>query len=462
MRRFVIAALVASVLAAPAWALDHTFLQGADASFLPQVEAGGGVFRVDGVPDDLLAILADHGVGTIRLRLWHTPGAGHNGLAATLALAERIRDAGCALLLDFHYSDTWADPGHQTKPAAWAALPLNALADSVRSYTCDVLTALDARDAAPTLLQLGNEITAGLLWNDGRVGGAYDTPAQWAQLATLLQAAIAGVDDAFAGRQRPDVMIHIDRGADNAGARWYLDNLAAQAVEFDVIGLSYYPWWHGTLADLGANLDDLATRYEKDLILVETAYPWTLDWFDDTHNIVGMPEQLLPGYPATPQGQAAFLATVLDLLRNVPEDRGRGVFWWAPEWISSPGFGSAWENVTFFDRDGEILPALAILAGTVAVEPTAAYPDLRLAPNPFNPLTTIAFTLSRPGHVSLQIFDCQGRLVHTLLDGDRAAGTQRIVWRGHDDQGNQVASGTYLYRLQTEEGVAQQATTLIK
>jgi len=439
MHRLWIVWFITITLALPGCAVAHQVQIGADVSFLPQVEAGGGVFQQDDVPTDLFTILKAHGIDTIRLRLWHSPDDGHSGLAETVALAERAVAAGFDLLLDFHYSDTWADPGHQSKPAAWAGLPFSVLADSVRAYTRDVLAIFATHDATPTLVQLGNEITPGLLWDDGRVDGAFDIPAQWAQLADLLQAAVAGVDDALPGGQRPEIMIHIDRGGNNAGARWFLDSLLAQSVEFDLIGLSYYPWWHGTLTDLEINLDDLATRYGKDLMVVETAYPWTLEWFDDTHNPVGLPEHLLPGYPATPAGQAAFLTAVLEIVNEVPESRGRGVFWWAPEWITSPGFGSSWENVALFDNTGEVLPALQVFAATSTVTTPPVQRQLRLVPNPFELETTLFFDLAGSTPGSLEIFDLRGRrLAH--FDGTNSG--DGLTWRPA-----RPAAGTYLFRF---------------
>lgn len=361
---FLMAVVVAGLAAAPARA--DRFIRGADVSNLPQVETAGVVYLDGGEPADCLTILKAHGVTTARLRLWHAPSDGHSGLDEALVLAARVRAAGLGLLLDLHYSDTWADPGHQTKPAAWASLPSAVLRDSVRAYTRDVLTAFGARDLAPAIVQLGNEITAGMLWDDGRVGGSFDTPAQWDNLTGLLRAAAAGVADAFPTGPRPEVMIHLDRGGDNAGARRFLDHLMSRGVAFDLIGLSYYPWWHGSPADLEANLADLAPRYGKGIIVIETAYPWTLGWFDDTHNPVGLPEQLLPGYPATPRGQGDFLTAVLAMVRATPGGHGRGVFWWEPEWIAAPGLGSPWENLTMFDGQGRALPALDAFAPAAA------------------------------------------------------------------------------------------------
>jgi arabinogalactan endo-1,4-beta-galactosidase len=355
-------AFAALLAAAPARA--DRFMNGVDASYLPQVEAAGGTFRDDTDPDgetlgDALAILRAHGVTTIRIRVWHTPTNGAGNLTEAVALAGRAAAGGFDILLDLHYSDTWADPGHQAVPAAWAGLELPVLADSVRLYTRDVVRAFAARGATPRCVQLGNEITAGMLWDTGRVGGAFDTDVQWDRLARLLQAGIDGLDEAVAGRIRPQVMIHLDRGGDNAGARRFLDRLASRDVRFDVIGLSYYPWWHGSPADLAANLGDLAVRYGKDIIVVETAYPWTLAWRDNTHNIIGLPSQLLPAYPASPEGQRGFLDAMLDIVHAVPDGRGIGVFWWGAEWIAAPGFGSSWENLALFDGEGRALPALS-------------------------------------------------------------------------------------------------------
>ena len=344
-------------LARPLW-------RGGDVSFLPRVEAGGGTFRDGSREADLLELLRDKGLDTIRLRLWYAPQDGHSGLPEVLALARRAQQAQLRILLDLHYSDTWADPGHQQKPAAWQGLTFSDLCDSVQTYTADVLRAFSAQGTPPAMVQLGNEITGGLLWDDGRVGGAHDTPLQWDRLAGLLSAATRAVTEVMPAPVRPEIMIHLDRGGDNAGCRWFLDHVLERGVEFDAIGLSYYPWWHGDLAALGGNLDDLARRYGKDVLVVETAYPWTLGWHDHVHNLVGQAGQLLPGCPATPRGQALFLGELLAVVEAVPEGRGRGVIWWSPGWLSCEGAGSSWENLTLFDFTGNALPALKVLGGT--------------------------------------------------------------------------------------------------
>lgn len=337
-------------------------LAGGDISFLPTIEQHGGTYRDAAGARDLPRLLADHGWDAVRLRLWHTPTDAHSGLPEVLALARRTSAAGLQLLLDIHYSDTWADPGQQTKPTAWTSLPFDVLTDSVYRYTRDVVGALKDQGTLPTMVQLGNEIRPGMLWPDGRVDGSYNQPAQWDRLVTLLHAARRGVLEA-AGAQPPLLMIHLDHGGDNLLGRYFFDELKARGLEYDVIGVSYYPKWHGTLGQLGANLADLSARYARDVYVVETAYPWTLDWKDGTANSMGTSADLLPAYPATPQGQADFLRSLRLVLGNVPGGRGKGVFYWAPEWLAIPGVHSSWENATLFDFDGKALPALDTLAG---------------------------------------------------------------------------------------------------
>jgi arabinogalactan endo-1,4-beta-galactosidase len=417
--------------------------RGTDISFLPQVEAGGGIYTVDGEAGDLFDIFADHGVNLIRLRLWHTPTAGWCDLEQTLTMARRAHDAGQQVLLDFHYSDTWADPGHQVKPTAWTALTFATLADSVRARTRDVLLEMIAQGTPPAIVQLGNEITGGFLWDDGRIGGAFDTPEQWTKIGQLLGAAVDGVDDAFVSTLRPRIMIHSDRGADNASCRWFFNNLVAQGVDFDIIGLSYYPWWHGSLTDLETNLDDLAVTYGKDLVVVETAYPWTLGWFDDTHNSVGQPDQLLPGFPDTAMGQRAFLDAIFTIVNDVPEDRGRGIVYWAPEWITSPGFGSGWENMALFDESGEVLPGLGAFAtSTAAAVPQPSGLRLRRIRTDGSGGVMFAVSATVPRQGVLRVYDARGHLIADVWRGLLVPEDQEISWRPV-----QPFSGTLLYRL---------------
>jgi arabinogalactan endo-1,4-beta-galactosidase len=341
------------------------FVRGVDLSFLPQLEAQGVVFRSNGAAGELLEMLGSNGVNCVRLRLWHSPENGWSNLSNTIDMARRVKDAGMALLLDIHYSDTWADPGQQSKPAAWASLSYNDLLVEVRDYTANVLTTLSAQGVLPDGVQVGNEITAGFLWNEGRIGGNYHT--NWFRFAELLKAGIAGVTNSLAPGDNVSIILHIDRGGDNARCRSFFDNIIAYEVPFDMLGLSYYPWWHGTLQDFAANVNDLAIRYDKDIVILETAYPWTLEWSDLTHNVIGLPSQLEPGFPAEPLGQMEFICAVRNITAAIPDQHGRGLFYWAPDYVAVEGVGSSWENLALFDFQTNLLRG----ASSFAAGPTA-------------------------------------------------------------------------------------------
>lgn len=339
------------------------FRIGGDISFLQEIEEHGGVYSDADGEKDLLFLLKEHGFNSIRLRLWHTPDGTYSTLERVQAMATRVHAAGLDLFLDFHYSDWWADAGSQGKPAAWADLEFDVLVDSVYQYSHDVIASLRAHGTLPAIVQIGNEIRGGLLWPDGRVGGAYDTSEQWDRLVTLLDAGRRGVLDA-AGSDTPEILIHIDAGSDTQLGRWFFDGLTQRGLAFDAIGVSYYAKWHGTLDGLARNLTMLAERYDRDVYVVETAYPWTFNWVDESNNLFGTQADLLDGYPPSIEGQAAFLRALRQIVLEVPGDRGAGVFYWAPEWIAVEGVPSAWENATLFNFAGQMLASLEVFTGT--------------------------------------------------------------------------------------------------
>lgn len=240
---------------------------GADISFLPQLEARGIKFSDKGVQKDVFEILKDHGFNYIRLRLFvdpandsgYSPGKGFCDLPHTLEMAKRIKKAGMKFLLDFHYSDTWADPGKQYKPAAWKNLDFTDLAKKVFDYTSHVLQTLQSQRTLPDMVQCGNEINHGILWPTGNV-------QHLDSLAILLNAGMAAVK-----KTDPSIitMIHIALGGQNAESEFFLDNMIRRGVSFDVIGESYYPKWHGTLEDLKNNLTALHEKYHKPVIVAE-------------------------------------------------------------------------------------------------------------------------------------------------------------------------------------------------
>lgn len=440
------------------------FIMGADVSFIPQIEDLGGVYTSNNMPMDPLYIFKVNGVNYIRLKLWHTPTQNYDNLEKILAMAQRIKEQKLHFLLDFHYSDTWADPGHQSKPSAWQGISFETLKDSVYQYTKYVMQFLFEQQTFPHMVQIGNEITSGILWDDGRVGGNFENPKQWRQLGELINAAIRGVRESCDLGHSVKILIHLDRGGDNSACRWFFDNLINQDVYFDVIGLSFYPWWHGTLNTLKANLNDLSVRYEKDLVVVETAYPWTLQWFDSHNNIVGSSKDLHNGYPASIDGQMDFLRDLMGIIQNTRNGKGKGLFYWAPEYISVQPLGSPWENMTLFDFQGNALHSLQVFSEKEPSSIGSKLQNLELDfvlhqnfPNPFNHQTRISYELNRPEHVRLSIYNLQGQLITELIDQDQPGGHHTIVWSGTD-----LVSGMYIVRLETDAGTVTKKTLLLK
>jgi arabinogalactan endo-1,4-beta-galactosidase len=339
-------------------ALDRVRIQGADISHLTKNEDFGAVYRdASGRPGDAVRILRSNGVNYARLKVWVDPADGYNSKARVLAMAKRTRAVGMRLLVDFHYSDAWADPGKQNKPAAWASLPFDELRQALYDHTYDVLSALRAQGTPADMAQVGNEINGGLLWPDGR----WDN---WDGLAALLVAGSTAVKDASPSTK---VVLHLAEGGNNGGHRWWFDNAVARGVPFDVIGVSHYVYWHGTLGALQANLFDLSARYGKPIALVETAYGFTLAENDHETNIFNASLEQAGGYPATPQGQADALRDMFNVVAAVPGTLG--VFYWEPTWTAvdgagwdpaDPSSGDGWENQAVFDYSGRALPALRV------------------------------------------------------------------------------------------------------
>jgi arabinogalactan endo-1,4-beta-galactosidase len=357
-----ITALVALLPAGVAGARSETtppappkLLVGGDISGLARIEGFGGVFRLDGRPADAVEIMAGFGCNCFRLRLFVDPPHKNlvvNDLAYTLALAKRIKRAGAALLLDFHYSDTWADPGHQTKPAAWTRLDFDGLVGRVQTYTRDVIAAFRRKGVLPEYVQVGNEVTPGMLWPDGKLYGVGDPREQWRKFAALLDAGVRGVREGAGPGGRVRIVIHTDTGGRWARTRHFFENLQRHRVPYDVIGLSFYPWWHGSAADLRKTVSNAARTFKKDVWVVETGYPW----FEPTE---GKYRSRNLTYPATPEGQREFLTEVLKIVSEAPGGRGLGVLWWYPE--STPVKGlHVWcgGRNALFDSKGNALPAL--------------------------------------------------------------------------------------------------------
>ena len=361
------------------------FVKGMDLSTLLELERCGAKYYDNGEERDLLAIMKSYDVDTIRIRLWNDPwsetgesyGAGENDLKTSLEIAKRVTAAGFGVLLNFHYSDFWADPGKQIKPKAWADYGVKELEQAVYDYTLESMqTFLDA-GVNITMVQVGHEHSNDLLWPEGKVPN-YDN------IATFVNAGIRAVRKADA---TIPVMIHLDNGGNNALYREWFDNFTKRGEDFEIIGLSYYPFWHGSLQMLNDNMNDIAERYGKDLVIAEVSMGYTME---DYKNYEKLSDEERKGYatrpalvekieyPMTKQGQYDFMEDFLNRISHIKGGKGKGFFYWEPAWIPVPGSGWAtpaslkymndpgpcgneWANQALFDYDGNALPTLSLI-----------------------------------------------------------------------------------------------------
>ncbi len=343
----------AAALAAPAAAAQvvassaaPAFAKGADVGWLQQMETTGYVFyNAQGVAQDCFAILKAHGINSIRLRVFVNPSddkaSGHCSPAEVTAMAKRAANLGFRVMIDFHYSDTWADPGKQAKPAAWAAHPFAQLLTDVYDHTFSTMTMLKAAGVTPEWVQVGNEIPGGMLWPEGST----KNPAQLAQLITK------GYDAVKAVSPTSKVIVHLDRGNDNAMYRSFFDTLTSNGGKFDVIGMSYYPYWlkqdyTASIANLRANLLDMVTRYPgKEVVVAEVGGDYT-----QVQNTYDM------------------LVATQQAVRAVPQHKGLGVFYWEPEGAKS------WSHyqLSAWGDDGRPTPALKAFLDKPQAKPSPA------------------------------------------------------------------------------------------
>jgi arabinogalactan endo-1,4-beta-galactosidase len=291
---------------------EVAFAKGGDVGWLPQMEATGYKFYdADGIQKDCLQLLKDRGMNTIRLRVWVNPSndkaSGHCSKEETVAMAVRAQKMGMRIMINFHYSDSWADPGKQNKPLEWKNHTFSELLNDVYFHTEDVLNALKKAGVTPEWVQVGNEIPGGMLWPEGSTDN-------FNQLAQLLN---KGYDATKAVDKNIKVIVHLDEGNNSKKFRWFFDNAKANNVKYDVIGLSYYPFWIKTdykenIADLANNLNDMASRYDKEVMVVEVGGIDTLE-----------------------QNTYDMLVAVIKAVKAVPNNKGLGVIYWEPQGAKS-------------------------------------------------------------------------------------------------------------------------------
>jgi arabinogalactan endo-1,4-beta-galactosidase len=317
--------------------IAQNYAIGADVSFLKQAEDSGFRFKENGKTKPGLEIFKEHGYNWIRLRLFHTPTELPNNLDYTIALAQQAKKHGFKFLLDYHYSDTWADPAKQFIPKAWEGKTQTELVTAVFEYTKSTMIAFRDANVYPDMVQIGNEISHGMLWPNGKL------PENWDNFSQLVQAGINGVNASCDNNSCPEIMIHIDKGGDKGFTKYFFDKLNSYNLKYDVIGQSYYPWWHGNLLNLRECLNFTATNYNKNVILVEVAYNWTPTEYLDKK----------PPFPESPAGQKEFLDEVNRIVLSIPNERGVGIFWWEPA-VSIRGSRS------FFDAIGNVQPVISV------------------------------------------------------------------------------------------------------
>lgn len=345
------------------------FYFGADLSFTNQIADHGGVYEDMGTAESAYKIFADHGTNLVRLRLWNNPAWTNDGYNDSGPLYNDLKDVEksiqlakeqkVSVLLDFHYSDTWADPGDQDVPAAWANITDAAvLKDSVYRYTLKVLMYLEGKDLLPEFVQIGNETNGGLLYTDALSGFPVASVAHMDVLGGVINSAIKAVREVSATSDiKPKIILHV---ADPKNVDYWFTKVTGEGgvSDFDIVGFSYYPLWHPTVTpdQISDKVSAFKEKFGKDVMILETAYPWTTQWADNYNNAMGS-ETPLTGYPYTQQGQYDYLVA---LTQEVKDGGGIGVVYWAPDWITSQmhdasATGSSWENAALFDYTGNVI-----------------------------------------------------------------------------------------------------------
>lgn len=337
-----------------------TFYHGMDLSFQPELREYNIAYKDEnGVAIDLLPFVKSKGTNLIRLKLWHTPLDGQNSLEDVIAYAKEVKELGLDFLLDIHFSDYWADPGKQTPPRAWQSLTFSQLESEVFSYSKDVFEILKDNNVVPQIVQIGNETDSGFLWDYGRVWDAFDD--NWENYASLVKKAIEGIRS-IADENETKIALH-HSSVENA--IYFFEKIQPFSIDYQIIALSYYPQFQIKNLDLvQAKLNQLATLFEKNILIAEVAYPFSLEYNEDLTNYIGSIDQTISGYPPTPEGQLKFFQKFKTMLKTIPNKRGIGFCYWAPDWVAFEGnqdtstTGSAWENQCIWNFEHQALPVI--------------------------------------------------------------------------------------------------------
>lgn len=431
---------------------DNDFIFGVDMSSIIAVEEAGGVFyNSDGTEQDVFEILSDYGINYVRIRLWHNPynadgepfGGGNNDTNTGIEIAKRAARVGMKIALDFHYSDFWADPGKQNVPYAWESLSDAELKEAIYDYTFDTIKAFEDEGVRPHMVQIGNEINNGMVYPKGRVSiYGYD------KLAEYLSMGLNAVNDI-----NPEIktVIHIAEGASIQRVTYFFDQIIENGVEFDVIGLSYYSFWHGTMEEFKETLKEVATKYSHEVAIMEYSYGYTDYSNEFSNNIYSSGLEEAGGYKTSMQGQVSYIRDVNEAIASI--DTGIGSFYWEPAWLAVDGAGWAtegaieylerqddavgigdvsWANQALFSFTGKVLPTIEVfnlMKGSQVIDEVVLEYD-----------ETMDFVLNIRSNDSLP----EKLIVYTNLDRRT---TLPIVWNQSEldaitETGNYTVTGT--------------------
>ncbi len=374
--------------------LADDFIMGMDASCVPALENSGvRYYDYDGTEKDVYEILSENGINYIRVRVWNDPydadgngyGGGNCDIDNAIAVGKRATQYGMKLLVDFHYSDFWADPSKQMVPKAWKKMDIDAKTEALYQYTVECLQKLKDAGVDVGMVQIGNETNGVFCGEDSAALGG------WKRIMQLMSAGSKAVREVL-----PDALIAVHFANPEKADRYvsFGKNLDYYGVDYDVFASSYYPYWHGSFENLSAVLSNIATTYNKKVMVAETSYAFTPDDSDFSGNTIGEGSAVVKDYPYTVQGQANLVRGVIDTVANIPN--GIGVFYWEGTWIGVGGesweensalwekYGSGWassyaaeydpndagkyyggcavDNQAFFDKDGKVLESLKVFA----------------------------------------------------------------------------------------------------
>ena len=405
------------------------FANGADVGWLSQMEDNGYIFKDNsGVQKNCLEILKQKGINALRFRVWVNPTNGYNGLADVVRKSIIADSMGFKIMLDFHFSDTWADPSHQTKPAAWANHSFNQLLSDIYDHVFGVLDTLKSLGITPNWVQIGNETNNGMLWPDGMASSHMNN---FAEMIDTGYAAVKHIDNSI------QVIVHLSNGHDDAMYRWMFDGLKNNGARWDIIGMSVYPYWANLSWQVDDSLalitmQDMISRYNTKVMVCEAGYSYDQP-VEANHYL-------------------------LDLIAKTKSVGGLGVFYWEPECYNWQGYNmGAWDPVTK-EPTAAMDAFLGINVTSVSRENNLpSNYELKIYPNPFNPNTTIEYTIPVSSYTTVIIYDTLGREIIKLVDDYKQAGTYKINWSPVN-----LASGTYFCRINSADFIETKKMILLK